>query len=69
MTSEWMKVMLEEIERKKVDAEQARIEEERRTGERGAAVATPGVAATPSWAAQAAPGAAAPPVASGSAKG
>ena len=30
MTSEWMKVMLEEIERKKAEAEQARIEEERR---------------------------------------
>lgn len=32
MTSEWMKVMLEEIERKKAEAEQARIEEERRAG-------------------------------------
>jgi hypothetical protein len=34
MTSEWMKVMLEEIERKKAEAEQARIEEERRAQER-----------------------------------
>lgn len=34
MTSEWMKVMLEEIERKKAEAEQARIEEERRALER-----------------------------------
>jgi hypothetical protein len=30
MTSEWMKVMLEEIARKKSEAEQARAEEERR---------------------------------------
>jgi hypothetical protein len=30
MTSEWLKVMLEEIERKKAEAEQARAEEERR---------------------------------------
>jgi hypothetical protein len=30
MISEWMKVMLEEISRKKAEAEQARIEEERR---------------------------------------
>ena len=35
MTSEWMKVMLEEIERKKAEAEQERIEEERRAEERG----------------------------------
>jgi hypothetical protein len=28
--SEWMKIMLEEIARKKAEAEQARIEEERR---------------------------------------
>jgi hypothetical protein len=34
MTSEWMKVMLEEIERKRMEAEQARLEEERRTGEK-----------------------------------
>jgi hypothetical protein len=30
MSSEWLKVMLEEIERKKSEAEQARAEEERR---------------------------------------
>ena len=30
MTSEWMKVMLEEIERKKSEAEQARLEEQAR---------------------------------------
>ena len=30
MISEWMRVMLEEISRKKAEAEQARIEEERR---------------------------------------
>ena len=39
MTSEWMKVMLEEIERKKKDDEQARIEQIRRQEE--AARATP----------------------------
>jgi len=33
MTSEWMKVMLEEIERKKKDAEQAQIEQRRREAE------------------------------------
>jgi hypothetical protein len=43
MTSEWMKVMLEEIERKKTEAEQARLEEERRKQERRSA-ATPGSA-------------------------
>jgi hypothetical protein len=43
MTSEWMKVMLEEIERKKTEAEQARLEEERRKQERRTA-ATPGSA-------------------------
>jgi hypothetical protein len=37
MTSEWMKVMLEEIERKKVEAEQARLEEARRAAERATA--------------------------------
>jgi hypothetical protein len=36
MTSEWMKVMLEEIERKKLEAEQARAEEDRRFAERTA---------------------------------
>jgi hypothetical protein len=30
MTGEWLKVMLEEIARKKTEAEQARVEEERR---------------------------------------
>jgi hypothetical protein len=30
MTSEWMKVMLDEIARKQTEAEQARTEEERR---------------------------------------
>ena len=43
MISEWMKVMLEEISRKKAEAEQARVEEQARarasprgrTGQRG----------------------------------
>jgi hypothetical protein len=30
MTSEWMKVMLDEIARKKVEVEEARLEEQRR---------------------------------------
>ena len=30
MSSEWMKVMLEEISRKKAEAEQARVEEQAR---------------------------------------
>ena len=34
MMSEWMKVMLEEIERKLADAEQAQIERRRREEER-----------------------------------
>jgi hypothetical protein len=34
MSSEWMKVMLEEISRKKAEAEQARIEEQVRAEER-----------------------------------
>jgi hypothetical protein len=34
MTSEWMKVMLEEIARKKADAEQAKIEQRRRDEEK-----------------------------------
>jgi len=34
MSSEWMAVMLEEIARKKAEAEQARIEEQRRLEER-----------------------------------
>jgi hypothetical protein len=33
MMTEWMKVMLEEIERKRQDAEQARIEDARREEE------------------------------------
>jgi hypothetical protein len=33
MISEWMKVMLEEISRKKTEEEQARIEEQRRREE------------------------------------
>lgn len=33
MTSEWMKVMLEEIARKKADAEQVRAEAQRRSSE------------------------------------
>jgi hypothetical protein len=34
MSSEWMKVMLEEISRKKAEAEQARLEEQARAEER-----------------------------------
>jgi hypothetical protein len=34
MISEWMKVMLEEISRKKAETEQGRIEERTRTEER-----------------------------------
>ena len=37
MMSEWMNVMLEEISRKKAEAEQARVEEQRRCNERCAA--------------------------------
>ena len=37
MSSEWMKVMLEEISRKKAEAEQARVEEQVRLEERGRA--------------------------------
>jgi hypothetical protein len=33
MSSEWMKVMLEEISRKKAEAEQALLEEQRRRDE------------------------------------
>jgi hypothetical protein len=33
MISEWMKVMLEEISRKKAEAEQSRLEEQRRREE------------------------------------
>jgi hypothetical protein len=35
MTSEWMKVMLEEISRKKAEAAQARVEEQTRLDEQG----------------------------------
>ena len=37
MSSEWMKVMLEEISRKKAEAEQARVEEQARADERARA--------------------------------
>ena len=37
MISEWMKVMLEEISRKKAEAEQARAEEQARADERAGA--------------------------------
>lgn len=37
MISEWMKVMLEEISRKKAEAEQARTEEQARADERARA--------------------------------
>ena len=40
MTSEWLKVMLEEIERKKIEAEQAHIEQQRRAAECEAASRT-----------------------------
>ena len=40
MSSEWMKVMLDEIARKKAEAEQAQAEQERRREE--AAPAAPG---------------------------
>jgi hypothetical protein len=33
MTSEWLKVMLEEIERKRIDADQALLEQKRRDEE------------------------------------
>ncbi len=37
MISEWMKVMLEEISRKKAEAEQARVEEQARAEEQAQA--------------------------------
>jgi hypothetical protein len=46
MISEWMKVMLEEISRKKAEAEQARAEEQARADER-ARVDQPGGRAGP----------------------
>ena len=36
MISEWMRVMLEEIARKKAESEQARVEEQQRAKENGA---------------------------------
>jgi hypothetical protein len=44
MSSEWMKVMLDEIARKESEAEEARLELERRAAEQGAQPApnTPG---------------------------
>jgi len=39
MQSEWMKVMLEEVARKREEAERARREQELRRQERGAGVA------------------------------
>ena len=41
MTSEWLKVMLEEIERKKGEAEQARLEQDLRLRERSTETASP----------------------------
>jgi hypothetical protein len=38
MISEWMKVMLEEISRKKAEADESRIERQRRRDEQGARV-------------------------------
>lgn len=39
--SEWMKVMLEEIERKRADADQAQLEQRRREEEQAAQAASP----------------------------
>jgi hypothetical protein len=39
MMSEWMKVMLEEIERKRIEEDQALLEEKRREQEGGAEAA------------------------------
>ena len=41
MMSEWMKVMLEEIERKRADADQALLEQQRREEEQAAQAASP----------------------------
>jgi hypothetical protein len=41
MISEWLKVMLEEIARKKTEDEQARVEEQRRREERHPSVISP----------------------------
>ncbi len=40
MMSEWMKVMLEEIERKRIEEDQALLEQKRREQEGGAEAAT-----------------------------
>jgi hypothetical protein len=39
MMSEWMKVMLEEIERKRIEEDQALVEQQRREEEAGAQAA------------------------------
>jgi hypothetical protein len=41
MSSEWMKVMLEEIARKKSEAEQGRLEEQQRADEQAPGAAAP----------------------------
>jgi hypothetical protein len=43
MTTEWLKVMLEEIARKQAEEKQAGIEEELRRGGRAAPMAAPAV--------------------------
>jgi hypothetical protein len=40
-TSEWLKVMVEEVERKRDEATRARLEQDLRAAERGAAVGAP----------------------------
>lgn len=47
MSSEWMRVMLDEIARKKAQAEQAQIELERRRQEEEAASSDPSTEAAP----------------------
>ncbi len=59
MTSEWMKVMLDEIARKKSVAESERVELERRRAEQAEQESAPGAAPAPP-AARPAPPAAAP---------
>jgi hypothetical protein len=46
MISEWMQVMLEEISRKKLEAQTAQIERERRAPETAAPVSKPAVASS-----------------------
>lgn len=41
MMSEWMKVMLEEIERKRIESDQAQLEQRRREEEEAARLAPP----------------------------